>query len=178
MKPLEEYNHTQPDRCNMCGADIIWVKSVGGNCLPVDPAPVPDGELIIITGIIQPPLPSLLDLIFGPECRYRQHVRSCTQLSAEDGHRIEKAMATAPHPHPVTNCNCGARMFMAPSAASGGAKKIPMQELPTPIGNIFLNDKHEAVYVSAKNPAPAGATLYMSHFADCKFADQFRTKKG
>lgn len=175
MKPLEDYNHTQPDRCNQCGADIVWVRLVSGNCIPVDPEPVPDGELIIITGIIQPPLPSLLDRIFGPECRYRQHVRSCTQLSAEDGRRMEKTMATAAHPHPVTKCRCGASMFMAPSDTSG--KMVPLQELPNPTGNIFLNSKHEAVYVSGKNPAPHGATLYTSHFADCPRAAQFRTKK-
>ena len=177
MKPLDEYNHTQPDRCNVCGQDVVWVRSVTGNCVPVDPEPVRDGELTIITGIIQPPLPDLLDLIFGPDCRYRQHARTCSELSTRDGvqQRIERAMSTPAHPHEVTTCGCGARMFMAPSATSG--KKIPMQERPSPTGNIFLNEKHEAVYVSAKNPAPAGCTLYTSHFADCPMASQYRTKK-
>lgn len=177
MKDLDEYNHTQPDTCHQCGQNIIWVKSVSGNCLPVDPEPVRDGELIIITGIIQPPLPTPLELILGPECRYRHHLRTCSELRSEDGvqQRIEKAVATAAHPHPVTKCRCGASMFMAPSATSG--KMVPLQELPTPTGNIFLNSKHEAVYVSTKNPAPHGSTLYTSHFADCPHADQFRSKK-
>lgn len=84
-------------------------------------------------------------------------------------------MSRPKHPHEIKNCNCGARMFFAPSATS--QKKIPMCEQPDPTGNIFLNDKHEAVYVSAKNPAPVGATLYTSHFADCPHAAQFRTNK-
>src|ERR1700722_6700226 len=107
MKPLEEYNHTQPDRCNVCGAEIVWVKGVSGLCVPVDPEPVTWGELVIITGIIQPPLDSLLDLIFGPDCRYTSHVRTCSELRTEEAQqqRIERAMSKAPHPHAITNCN-------------------------------------------------------------------------
>lgn len=78
------------------------------------------------------------------------------------------------HPHEVKNCNCGASMFMAPTKAG---KKVPLCERPDPLGTIYLNDEHEAVYVSGENPAPPGASLYRTHFADCPFAEQFRTKR-
>lgn len=177
MRPLDEYPHCEPDRCNVCGQDIIWVRSISGNVTAVDPEPVPGGELVIITGIIQPPLDGLSDLIFGPNARYRHHVRTCHELEPQERQEgYEKAMSTAPHPHEVSNCKCGASMFFAPSA-KGNDKKIPLCAQPHPVGNIFLNEKHEAVYVSQKNPAPPGTTLYQSHFADCPFSEQFRTPK-
>jgi len=178
MKSLEEYSHTQPDRCNLCGNDIIWVKGASGIAIPVDPEPVRDGGLIIIMGIVQPPLNDLLDMIHGPDTRYREHVRTCSELRSDEAiqQRIEKAMSKAPHPHEIKNCNCGAPMFFAPSALGNG-KKLPLCAEPSPTGNVFLNDKHEAVQVSGKNPAPAGATLYLSHFANCPHKEQFRTQR-
>jgi hypothetical protein len=86
-------------------------------------------------------------------------------------------VSTPLHPHEIKNCNCGAKMFFAPSAASKGAKKVPVDADPVPHGNIFLNDDHHAVVVSKKNPSPEGATLYLSHFATCPHSAQYRTKK-
>lgn len=177
MRPLEEYPHCDPSTCNVCGATIVWVRSLSGNVTAVDPEPVLDGELTIITGIIQPPLEGLSDLIFGPHNRYRHHLRTCEQLETQERQRgFEKAMSKTPHPHEVKNCICGASMFFAPSAL-GNDKKIPLCSEPSPVGNIYLNDQHQAVYVSQKNPAPPGSQLYKSHFADCPHSAQFRTKK-
>lgn len=177
MKQLEDYDHTQADRCNMCGADIVWVRTGASTFIPVDPAPVPGGELSIIAGIVQPPLGDLLDLIHGPDNRYTQHVRTCSELQGEEiiQQRIEEAMSKAPHPHEVKNCNCGESVFLAPSAAS--QKKIPLHSVADPTGNVFLNDKHEAVYVSAKNTPPQGATLYRNHIGSCPHSDQYRSPK-
>ncbi len=177
MKPLDEYPHCEPDRCNVCGQEVVWVRSISGNVTAVDPEPVEGGELIIITGVIQPPLSELLGRIFGPSTRYRQHLRTCSELSTDEKQRShEKTMSQAPHPHEVKNCECGASMFFAPSA-KGNGKKLPLCAHPSPVGNIFLNAKHEAVHVSGQNPAPPGAMLYQSHFADCPLANKFRTPK-
>ena len=177
MRPLDDYPHCEPARCNVCGQDIVWVRSLSGNVTAVDVEPVPNGELTIITGVIQPPLDGLSDLIFGPESRYTHHSRTCTELDTQEKQRNhERTMSKTPHPHEVKNCQCGASMFFAPSA-KGNDKKIPLCAQPIPTGNIFLNEKHEAVYVSGANPAPPGATLYQSHFADCPFSSQFRSKK-
>lgn len=177
MRPLDEYPHCEPDRCGACGADIVWVQTINGNAVAVDPLPVDGGELVIITGLIQPPLDGLTEAIFGQSARYKSHLRTCSDLNDELKQRShERAMSKAAHPHEITNCNCGARMFFAPSA-KGNGKKLPLCELPSPVGNVFLNDRHEGVHVSAANPAPPGALLYMSHFVDCPNKEQFRTKK-
>lgn len=178
MKPLDEYPHTQPDRCNACGEEIVWVQGASGVCIPVNPEPTRDGELTIIAGLVQPPLTDVLGLVLGTDCRYVQHLRTCPELRSQEAiqERIKQAMSKAPHPHEVKQCQCGASMFFAPSA-KGNGKNLPLCEVPNPMGNVFLNEKHEAVHVSKANPAPDGATLYMSHFADCPARDQFRTPK-
>lgn len=179
MRPLDEYPNVQPERCAMCGEDIIWVKGASGIAIPVNPEPDRAGSIVIITGVVQPPLNDLLELIFGPDVRYTNHVMTCTELRAEDGQlrRLGKDMAKSAHPHAIEKCNCGAMFFKAPSAASDGSKKVPLCEHPDPTGNIFLDDQHRAVYVSGKNQPPANAVLYKSHFVDCPHASQFRTKR-
>ena len=78
------------------------------------------------------------------------------------------------HSFPITECSaCKAKMFMAPTEAG---KNVPLHEEPHAKGNIFLRGG-VAIYVSKKNPAPMGATLYMSHFANCTNPGQFRTPK-
>ena len=177
-KPLEDYPHVQVDRCNCCGEDVIWVRGASGIAIPVNREPVPDGEVIIIMGEVQPPLNELLEAILGPDVRYKQHVMTCPELRTEEGQRrrLEKAMSKPAHNHKIERCNCGADFFFAPSA-KGNGKNIPVCQHPDPTGNLFLNDKGEAVYVSGQNPAPPGAQLYKSHFADCPHAAQHRTKK-
>lgn len=178
MKPLEEYPHTQADRCCCCGEDIVWVRGASGIAIPVNPEPVPTGELIILMGEVQPPLNELLEAIVGPDVRYTQHVFTCSELRSDEAkrRRLEKAMSKPAHTHKTERCNCGADFFFAPSA-KGNGKSIPVNVSPDPTGNLFLNDNGEAVYVSGQNPAPPGANLYTSHFANCPHATQYRSKK-
>jgi hypothetical protein len=37
--------------CRGCGATVAWVKTTGGKNMPVDPEPVPHGNLILIDPI-------------------------------------------------------------------------------------------------------------------------------
>ena len=175
MKPLDEYPHTQPDRCNVCGAEVVWVRGVSGVYIPVDPEPVQGGEVTIIAGRVQPPVNELLGLILGPDQRYTQHLRTCPELRTQEARRerLEEAMTKESPAREITTCKCGARMWFATTEKG---KQIPLQEHPSPTGNIFLRDG-VAVYVSAKNPAPEGAELYLSHFVDCPASAQFRSKK-
>lgn len=78
------------------------------------------------------------------------------------------------HDFEIKTCKCGARFFFAPSEKD---KPIPLCEQAVVNGNIFLRDGH-AIYMSKRNPAPEGAVLYVSHFADCPHATQFRSKPG
>ncbi len=68
-------------KCAECGQPIIWVMSLSGNPIPIDPEPVKGGELLIICNRSQPPLGEILTKIYGPEPRYRSHVRTCPKAA-------------------------------------------------------------------------------------------------
>lgn len=69
-------------KCAQCGQDVLWIRSVSGNAIPIDPEPVKDpqeGDLLVIGGVSQSPMGEILTEIFGPE-RFRHHVRTCPQV--------------------------------------------------------------------------------------------------
>lgn len=69
--------------CRSCGASIVWCWSTKGVPTPVDPEPVPDGNVTvegggriasgvrIVVGSIQP------GLFDAPELRYQTHFVTC-----------------------------------------------------------------------------------------------------
>ncbi len=68
-------------KCGACNREIAWAQTIGGPAVPIDVLPVDGGELVIITGIIQPPLGEILDRIFGAGDRYTSHTRTCPVLN-------------------------------------------------------------------------------------------------
>jgi len=40
-----------PGACRSCGADILWVVTVNGKAMPLDPDPVEDGNVTVEGGI-------------------------------------------------------------------------------------------------------------------------------
>lgn len=75
-------------------------------------------------------------------------------------------------PPGIARCrSCGQRIFWA-RAANGRAN--PIDALPHPNGNIWIDDEGHAHYRKKGEPAPAGKELFVSHFATCVHADQHR----
>lgn len=40
-------------KCSTCGAPVAWVLTILGRKMPIDPEPVPDGNLLLQDGIVQ-----------------------------------------------------------------------------------------------------------------------------
>lgn len=74
----------------------------------------------------------------------------------------------------MTRCErCGAEMFFAESAASG--RRIPIDKDPVPGGNLAIGAEGTRLTALYVTPEP-GTIRYVSHFATCKFAKEFRKR--
>lgn len=84
-------------------------------------------------------------------------------------------------PH-CKSCNASIRWAVTPAG-----KKMPIDELPAPAGNVALLERDKAapvaVVLDAEGNAPipalqpsAGSPRYTSHFATCKFAAAYRRR--
>jgi hypothetical protein len=73
--------------------------------------------------------------------------------------------------------SCQAPVVFVRTAASGGAKSMPLDVEPTDAGNVWLNEKGQAVVVGAATPAPDGARMFLSHFATCPNRAEHRRSK-
>jgi hypothetical protein len=72
--------------CRTCHAPVLWAKTIKGRTIPVDPTPVPDGNLIVehrdgkgspVFRVLRKGEPTAAD-------RYRTHFESCPNA---DQHR-------------------------------------------------------------------------------------------
>ncbi|HEX7277897.1 MAG TPA: hypothetical protein VF244_11025 [Acidimicrobiales bacterium] len=71
--------------CRSCNAPVRWIKTVAGKAMPLDPAPNPDGNVVIEDGVAR---------VVGPEAegeRWMTHWATCPSAAK---HRKPKA-ATA-----------------------------------------------------------------------------------
>lgn len=64
-----------------CGAAMVWVSSTRGGTVPLDPRPVPDGNLVFVPGAETPTVRYLRkdDVVPVGTARYRSHVASCPE---------------------------------------------------------------------------------------------------
>jgi hypothetical protein len=69
---------------------------------------------------------------------------------------------------------CKAPIWFAVSAQTG--KRMPLDPDPAVKGNVWIDDDGYAHAVSAADPAPLGAELYLTHFVLCPGASKFRSK--
>ena len=76
------------DRCRSCNATIVWCATTKGHRMPVDPVPVPDGNLIVDgTGVVSVGhgmqtldrvlVVSKTDVPLGDPPRYVSHFVTC-----------------------------------------------------------------------------------------------------
>lgn len=83
-------------------------------------------------------------------------------------------MSTTRHiPQPGTCSACGASILWVIGV---NGKRNPLNAVPTPAGNIWLDRDGLAHFRSETAPAPEGADRYTSHFSDCPNAQQFRRR--
>lgn len=68
-------------RCKSCGADIVWVKTVAGKSIPLDAAPVADGNVALDSGgrahVYSNPAALFVVDMAGDGPRYRSHFATC-----------------------------------------------------------------------------------------------------
>lgn len=69
---------------------------------------------------------------------------------------------------------CKQEIIFAISALTG--KRMPLDPKPNIKGNVWLDEEGYAHALSAANPAPLGADLYLTHFVMCPGASKFRSK--
>ena len=69
--------------CRHCGEPIRWVRTSHGHPMPLDPAPDPDGNVVITLGaaiVTSQPLP------FAP--RFMPHAATCTGSQREPPEKV------------------------------------------------------------------------------------------
>jgi hypothetical protein len=94
-------------------------------------------------------------------------------------------MKFRPTPEMKKRCRCGEMIFFAESAKDG--RPMPIEIAPDPHGNVVVapsrldahgNEIAPVATVLNKTKADAyraaGMPLYLSHFATCKKADEYR----
>lgn len=62
-------------RSKTCGAPIMWCKTSAGNTIPIDPKPAPDGNLVIVDGLVR--ARREVDIQLGRPA-YKAHFATCT----------------------------------------------------------------------------------------------------
>lgn len=73
--------------------------------------------------------------------------------------------------------SCDASIVWVKTAASDGAKSMPMDARPAPDGNVWLNDQGRAVVAANHGGVPAGKRAFLSHFATCPNRAEHRRSK-
>jgi len=70
---------------------------------------------------------------------------------------------------PVSRCRfCHQRILWAHTAASDGKSRMPLDPDPTDTGNVYMNDRGQAVVESQPSLEFGGErSRYMPHFATC-----------
>ena len=65
--------------CRSCGADIYWVTTTQGNRMPVDAAPVPDGEALLFwrQNKLRAYILTASEEVAPDRNRYASHFRTC-----------------------------------------------------------------------------------------------------
>lgn len=69
-------------RCKSCGASIVWALTALGKSIPLDPAPVAAGNLVIAGGVLGTPQASVRYLTKGEtppadQARFVSHFSTC-----------------------------------------------------------------------------------------------------
>lgn len=68
--------------CNDCGREVRWIETVSGQVLPLDPAPLPDGTIMILpTGRAR--VVAIEDRKACVAPLYRSHYASCDMSPAK-----------------------------------------------------------------------------------------------
>jgi hypothetical protein len=90
-------------------------------------------------------------------------------------------------PDKVAQCNkCGALIMFMTQFGKTASGKNPINRHPQPNGNLKISFSQMSYQFASKDEIEADRTaqndggspsLYLSHFANCKFADKFRRKK-
>lgn len=81
-------------------------------------------------------------------------------------------MTTTLAPPGIARCaSCGVRIFWARGA---NGRAMPIDALPHPSGNIWIDDEGNAHVRAKGEEAPAGKDRFVSHFSTCEFANQHR----
>lgn len=68
--------------CRSCGRPIVWTKTQTGKNSPVDPDPVPDGNLVLVSSTVDGKV-HFEQFAYRPEAhnaerkRYRSHFATC-----------------------------------------------------------------------------------------------------
>lgn len=63
-------------RCTSCGAAIMWCTTLNGKAMPVDLAPVEDGNLVVARMVARP-----ATIFDPPGDRYVSHFATCPTAS-------------------------------------------------------------------------------------------------
>lgn len=69
---------------------------------------------------------------------------------------------------------CGEPIRWAPTAASNGAKRMPLDPEPTIDGNVILDDRGFAVVVGPGSFDTLDVETFMPHHATCERVGDFR----
>jgi len=70
-------------KCRSCGAPILWAETPKGKRIPIDPTPVPDGNIFLVTREGGRP-PLAMPAITGNPDRWKSHFATCPNA---DKHR-------------------------------------------------------------------------------------------
>ncbi len=68
-------------KCKSCGATMLWTKTPSGRNMPLDPDPVPDGNVILIDGVAFPFHPDHKNPEHNSQPRYKSHFATCAFAS-------------------------------------------------------------------------------------------------
>lgn len=80
--------------CKSCGAPVKWVKTTGGTPMPLDPVPVPDGNVVLCLGVA-----SVLREDRNPEVeRWNAHFVTCPHAAQHRKPRRPKTTAVPATP--------------------------------------------------------------------------------
>ena len=77
------------DTCRSCSASIRWALTTKGRRIPLDPDPVPDGNLVLVDGVAYslPALATLRPELEVPAERFVSHFATCPQAGDHRGRK-------------------------------------------------------------------------------------------